>query len=493
MAAFRADQDTGNFDHVRRLVRDHGVGGVVVFGGTVDSLPEELATLQRESKNGLLIASDLEWGLSQQVGGGTEFPSTMAMGATQSPALVREAAEAVASEAIAVGINTIFCPCADVNTTHGNPIIDVRSFGEDPVYVGEMVKAYIEGTLQAGAIPVAKHFPGHGATIQDSHLELPAWSATAEEFAHHLRPFETAIDAGIPAIMVGHILIPRLDSVPTSLSAVAVQRELKDRLGFNGLIFTDALVMEAVSARNGDAGVSALNAGAHVLLYPKDPEDQIAAIVSAFESGRIMPERIEECLNRLAVTRSKVKKEPAQSMENVGSDEHRKLAYRIAEESLTAIGIEAIPRIRSGELVVCLDFTDELRSKEFVSVLESSGESIEVRVLNENDLSQGALNDVRPGSINVLAVFDRVKAYKGRALLPEPAAEQISSRLKSATGTTLILLSSPYVIEQLEFTGPTLLGYGPSLPSARAAANIILSGGTPGGKAPVTLTRPVGE
>jgi beta-glucosidase-like glycosyl hydrolase len=306
LPALRWRSDRG-FAHEAAAIADAlelGVGGFILFGGTAEAVRRLTADLVRRAERPLLIASDLERGTGQQVEGLTEFPPPAALSALGDAAAVRWAAAVTAQEARAVGINWVLAPVADLDVLPENPIVQTRAFGADPDRVASLVRSWIEGCQGAGALACAKHFPGHGRTSVDSHLGLPVVSENAETLrSTDLLPFAIAAEAGVASVMTAHVAYPSLDGtgVPATVSRALIG-ELRDGLGFDGLVVTDALIMDGAleGRRESDVAVEALQAGVDLLLYPKDPRRVRDALAQAVASGTLTPERVDGALRRYA-------------------------------------------------------------------------------------------------------------------------------------------------------------------------------------------------
>lgn len=279
IARLNGNEIESDFKEYSGLVRK-GIAGFIIFGGEIEPLRECIGRLQGEAGRPLLVMSDLEQGLGRQVTGGTLFPPAMAMtsavdtGSKQDTALIREVFTVFALEALYAGINTILAPVVDINTNPNNPIISVRSFGENKDVVSRMSGLMIETVQSLGVAACAKHFPGHGDTDLDSHLELPVLNKGMEELERReIAPFKEAVNKGVKTMMMGHISVPAIDpqGIPMSVSGRAVEYVRKE-LGFDGLLMTDALNMGGLSFVGGDeAGAMSLSAGVDVLLHPDDP------------------------------------------------------------------------------------------------------------------------------------------------------------------------------------------------------------------------------
>ncbi len=257
-----------------RLVESVGPAGFILFGGGAAEVAALCRDLQSASSHRLLLAADLERGAGQQFAGLSRIPTPMAIAACpDAEPLAMLAGRLTAREASSVGINLVFAPLVDVNVEPGNPIINVRAYSDSPDRVARLAVQWIHGAQAVGVAACAKHFPGHGGTRTDSHLELPDGPADPGELRGlHLVPFRAAIAAGVRSIMVAHMTVPAVDDsgLPATLSRAVVTGLLREELGFRGLVVTDALIMEGVHREEAEAARMALAAGNDLLLYPKD-------------------------------------------------------------------------------------------------------------------------------------------------------------------------------------------------------------------------------
>ncbi|MBC6420420.1 MAG: beta-glucosidase [Hormoscilla sp. SP5CHS1] len=299
---------------LQHLVTDMGVGGVILLGGSAAEIALRCQQLQDWANIPLLIAADIEEGVGQRFAGATWFPPPMALSAVarKQPSAARDYARQMgaftAREAISLGINWILAPVVDVNNNPSNPVINVRAFGENPEEVSILSSAFIQGTYPV--LTTAKHFPGHGDTDVDSHLLLPILPHSEARLVEiELPPFQSAIASGVDAVMTAHLLIPAWDGEkPATLSHAILTGKLRDRLGFTGLIVTDALVMGAIANRYGanEAAVLAVSAGADIILMPQNPAEAINAVRAAVEEGRIDKAQITESVKRIWQAKQKV-------------------------------------------------------------------------------------------------------------------------------------------------------------------------------------------
>ena len=307
-------------DKLRYYVEKLGVGGVILAGGSAVELAVRSHQLQSWAKCyqrvPLLLAADIEEGVGQRFAGATWFGPPMAIAeiARKNPKLADQYAEQMgattAIEARAIGLNWVLAPVVDVNNNPDNPVINVRAFGETSEIVGKLASAFIRGASAHPVLTTAKHFPGHGDTAVDSHLELPTLPHSPTRLAEvELPPFIEAIANGVDAVMSAHLLIPAWDAeFPATLSRKILIGKLRQELGFEGLIVTDALVMGAIANKYGtnEAAVLAAEAGADVLLMPLDPEGAILAVCEAVDRGRISISQIKESVKRIWAAKVKV-------------------------------------------------------------------------------------------------------------------------------------------------------------------------------------------
>jgi beta-N-acetylhexosaminidase len=351
---------TRAYRNFMRLIHDAKVGGLILLNAsngrvTVKAEPYALAAflnrMQRFAKVPLMVGADFERGASMRVDGVTVFPHAMAFGAAGDPALSRFEGEVTAREARALGVQWVYYPVADVNNNPDNPIINIRSFGENPQDVAALVKAFIEGAhsdKKNYILTTAKHFPGHGDTAVDTHLNLASIPADMDRLQHlELVPFKAAIEANVDAIMTAHIAVPALapPDLPATLSPAILTDLLRKQLGFKGLVITDALDMGGIAQgfSNADAAVRALEAGADTLLMPADPDVAIRAVVAAVESGRLTRTRIRESVVRIlaAKERTGLDRKRFADLEGIGdvvdSPEDNARAQEIADRAVTLV------------------------------------------------------------------------------------------------------------------------------------------------------------
>ena len=367
-AAFQStylSSDTDDYEALIKLVHETQIGGVIAFGGTepipqvmlnntygavVLGQPLELASilnrLQAVSALPLLTSSDFEWGVQMRIAGATKFPRAMAFGATGDPQLAYEAGKVVGAESRAIGVHVDFAPDADVNNNPRNPVINIRSFGEDPARTGAMVAGFVRGLQEAGMLATLKHFPGHGDTDVDSHLGLPIVAHSRERLdAVELVPFKAGIAAGAAGVMVAHIEMPAIDPEkrPATFSPKVIGTLL--RPGFDGLIYSDSMKMAAITkmASAGEAAVRAVKAGIDVILDSPDPAAAASAIVAAVTAGDIPRAQIEQSARRILEAKARLGLHRVRAVNldsvalTVGGRKHDAIARTVSERSITLI------------------------------------------------------------------------------------------------------------------------------------------------------------
>ena len=499
---------------------EEGLGGVSISIGVPDAYVSRLNRLQSRARVPLLVTADFENGgpgmrinhsyalpsLLPQ-GGGTSFPPTMAFGAAGDEELAFEYGRITAREARAVGVHWLFAPVLDVNSNPDNPVINVRSFGEDPDAVARLGAAFIRGARAGGALTTAKHFPGHGDTQTDSHIELPVIAADQDRLDRvELLPFRMAVDAGVDAVMTAHVAVPGVlgDDRPATLSPHFMTEVLREEMGFGGVLFTDALRMGAITDGYGagEAAVLALEAGSDVLLAPADIGEAIEAVAAAVESGRVTRERIDLSVRRLLEAKARlglhreVIVDPRAVGSRVGTAEHRAVADRAAAASLTLVrdANKVLPLAR-GSRVLSVTYArpdDLLAGRTFNATLRG--------------LKTGALYPLRVGPGTPWAVYDSLlhtaraadAVVVGAYVPPRSGAGSVGvpatfrtfveslSRIEG-TGTAVISFGNPYLLSAFPGATTYLAAWGGWEVSQTAAARAIAGAAPVSGRLPVSI------
>lgn len=501
---------TDKFQQIRQEVTDYHVGGYHALGGEVFSAAFLIRRIQEMARIPLFITADLEGGAGLIFRGGTRFPKAMALGATSDLASIRRVGEITALEAKSLGINVNFYPVVDVNNNPRNPIINIRSFGEDPTQVAQKAVAYIQGVQENGILATAKHFPGHGDTTIDSHLELPVIEVSRERLDEvELPPFQAAIEAGVQAIMTAHVSIPTLEpeeGLPATLSRRISTDLLRNDMGFKGLIFTDALNMGGIHARwkERDAAVQAFIAGADMILFPLSVKAVFQGLFQAVRQGKIGEDRLNDSVRRILEAKARLGLHQnflvdlSSIDQKVGSPEYQEEAQRIMDQAITLVRDEKSvlpfsPTRRS--TVLLLTLLDERRPREsrgdsFVREFRRRhSKTIHVEVLPRASGDEIALIEELAKRVDymVVAGYIRTAAYNGSLDLSLNQLELLKNLSQLRPPFAFVLFGSPYLLSFVPELPSYILAYDDH-PEAELAAVKSILGETPfGGKLPISL------
>lgn len=461
-----------------------GVGGFCLYGGEIGELSALAANLQAKAAAPLLFAADYEDGVFSQCRGGTALPSNMGLGASGSEDLAYQKGVITGHEAKAMGVRWVFAPVCDLATLAENPIVNTRAFSSDPRLVTRLARAYIRGLRSAGVLACVKHFPGHGETRQDSHLELPlVKTARAKLFARELIPFkELAQEAG--AVMTGHLTVPALvkdKKTPYSLSD-DVARTLRGEMGFTGLVTTDALNMQAIAKQYNDleAAMAALLGGSDIMLVPASPRELVAGLMAAAQEDRALSAAAVRSFNRLEQTqrRTTFNQGPPGSLEVVGCPEHQKAAELMAQSCLAWARRAQIllkSHIRYWEPEA--DSADDWLGQAFVAELRDNGFSVV------------AFEPARPNAFRdplVVGCFLSPRAYSGRIRYSSAEAKAVRAAMKRAAQAVVVSFGSPFVFESLGVPG--LCAFSRNEAAQKAAARALSGRIKVTGRMPVKLS-----
>ncbi len=526
-------------------------GGIVLFG---PNTPDTATTLQlvdamQQAVTGtgvppLLVAIDQEGGRVNRLGEGTSLPGNMALGAAGDPEGARQAGHIIGTELRALGINMDFAPDLDVNSNPLNPVINIRSFGEDPQTVASLGLAFARGMQGAGVIPVVKHFPGHGDTQTDSHVALPRVDKSLAAIqATELAPFQQAIDAGLPAVMTAHIQYPALDStavrsmatddevmLPATLSPAILTGVLRGQMGFEGVIFTDAMNMDAIAKHFGvgEALVRAFEAGVDIALMPieiyspgdmQKLEDAITEVEEAVADGRLTESAIDASVERILALKATLPPMNARPLEQrladahaiVGSAEHKAQERALAASTVTVLRNDGVipmqPREGQQVLLVAAYDTEVTALRFGIERLISEGKLPRLNIASYAYNGQSAVEDTLAAlieSADFAVVTSRVgsaeqlKPGQWQADLPKAVSDMLAARgiPCSAVSTLLpqdasLLTKSPALLVVYNPTGMSEAAYanqqmafGPSLP---AAMDVLFGAAEARGKLPVAI------
>jgi len=500
----RQDED---FKQLERLVHDYHLGGLILFGGEPLETAYFTNHFQRLSRVPLLIASDLERGTGNQVTGATLFPPLMALGAAGSEKLAYEMGRITAIEGRALGIHMTYAPVVDVNINPDNPIINTRSAGEDPELVARLTGAFIQGCQSNGMIATAKHFPGHGDTDQDSHSQLPVIKADFDRLQKvELYPFQKAIEQGVEAIMTAHLYVPALEpepGLPATLSPRILTDLLRNKMGFRGLIVTDALEMAGITRyySQEEAALRALKAGVDLLLLPLDPIRVINYLKEAVEKGELPLERVNESVRRLLAAKARLglNRQSLVSLDRLplvlGQPEFKKIAWETFESALTLVKndnnlLPVQPEKKIVILSLSSDPGDFYAGRRLATALTSRYLSART-FYADGDTGREKLEEALAASLQaevvIAALFSSLQAGKGSVDL-EPAQIELLQKIKEA-GQPVIALSfgSPYFIRHLPQVDSYLCLYRNTPETQELAARAICGEIGISGKLPVSI------
>jgi beta-N-acetylhexosaminidase len=533
------NQDSDAFKALRHQVEDNHVGGIVLFRGPVYESAMLVNRMQSLARYPLLISADLEAGSGMRFDDTVNMPWNMAVGATDNPDYARRQGALTAQEARALGVQQILAPVADVNNNAANPVINVRSYGEDPAAVGRFVAAFIEGAQGNGVIATAKHFPGHGDTATDSHRGLPEIDVSRDRLnAVELVPFRAAVNSGVGSVMTGHIGMPQIDptavvplprdvkikpidtdengevvvekgTMPTTLSPV-MNGILRRDLSFDGLIVTDAMSMSGLTIyfTQEEAAVRAILAGADLLLKPADPDASLRGVREAVAKGRIKEQRIDESVLRVLAAKFdlglvKQRITPLDQIDTkVAGKESLDLAREIAEHAITLVRDDdklvpltsLKPDARIFNLAITNGDDRSWIANAFAETLgraAGSGRKLETVVLDERSSEaeiQKALERAKRADLVIASLYGRVRTGQARSLgLPEPGAKALSELIKRKKPLVGISFGNPYLLQNFPELRTYIVAYG-DMPSLQQATARAISGEIDiTGKLPISL------
>jgi beta-glucosidase len=467
--AWEADSAT-----LARYVEELGVGGVILLGGSAAEVGLKTQALQTQATIPLLIAADIEEGVGQRFSGATWFPPPMALAAIAEADLPTALAyaeafgAATATEALAIGINWLLAPVVDVNNNPQNPVINVRAFGDRADRVSALTQAFLRGAQTEPVLTTAKHFPGHGDTAVDSHLELPVLPHDLARLeAVELVPFRAAPPPRVDAVMTAHLRIPALDvHHPATLSPATLTGLLRQRLGFDGLIVTDALVMGAIANTYGpyEAAVQAVEAGADVLLMPGDPEGTIAAVVEAVHRGRLSEERILASVER--IWRAKQKAAPAYApditchawehlppppvqIQALAQPRTQQLATDILTAAMTVQGqVTPATAAEPGDNLVLIDDAVDCRflDRTAATIAWPAQHHYRLQLIDTQGCQRWPTDALRP---SLVQIFVRGNPFRGSAALLHLATAWLEALQAVRQLRGVVVYGSPYALDHL--------------------------------------------
>lgn len=518
---------------ILKRLSEGGIGGAAanMFNfpdRSFDAVIERTKAYLEAASMPLLLECDPDKGLTQ-FDFGTRFPAMMALGATRSTELAYRMGKAIAEESKSIGFYLMGSPVLDVNTNGDNPIINTRSMGDNVDMVIELGAAYVRGVIDAGVIPVAKHFPGHGDTSEDSHIELPTVRHSREYLNRtELKPFQELFEQGLPAIMTAHIYYPALvgegeEGLPATLSRQVMTVLLREEMGFKGISVSDSLTMKAVKDKYGigPAAIMAINAGNDIILqdYNSDPEITFAALEEAVERGEISMDTIDTAVKRILAVKEQfglldnpvLDVEAARKMTD--NEAHRTLTREIAEKSATLLASASIPLAEhQGKKVLVIatrsesegSFAQDMGQIEsgkqgyLASQCRKYVQQADLAYIDEEPGAQQkerivqALNSGKYDAV-VLGLFTAVSSYrKGSATLQPGQIAFVQELLAYKPDLVVLLFGSPYLLRKLGGLQNVICMYGGLEAEIDASLGVLFGDLTPTGTLPVSINEKYG-
>ncbi|HQU84932.1 MAG TPA: glycoside hydrolase family 3 N-terminal domain-containing protein [Pyrinomonadaceae bacterium] len=524
------NQDSAAFQDLKRQVVENKIGGITVFVGDVYETVHLMNRMQEVAKIPLLISGDFETGVGMRFPDTVNFPWNMAVAATGNPDFARRQGEIVGRESRAVGVQQVYAPVVDVNNNSQNPVINVRSYGENPQEVARFGSAFMEGLQSQNILATAKHFPGHGDTAVDSHRGLPVIDFTRERLEQtEFVPFRALINAGIGSVMVSHISMPKLDNtevkplkesskpsyadseviteattIPATLSTKIVTDVLKNDMKFDGLVVTDAMDMSGLTLYfNADEGaVRAVLAGNDILVKPAASDLPLKGLREAVKSGRITEERINQSVRKILAWKyqlglSEKKITPLDSIDTVvSSAETRKLSDEIANNAITLVKKEEdFAPIPSGKRVAVLCITNG-EDRNFVGnpltiALRQNGLRVERIVIDERATPkeiEEAITRSKSAEYVVAGLYGRVRSGAKNSIgLPAAGEKVLRDVLASNAKVISVSFGNPYLLLGFPEIKNYAVAYGDMTSLQRAAANAVTGKIEFKGKLPISI------
>ena len=468
------------FQNLKTMIEDYKIGGIIIFGGETYEAAILTNSFQELAEIPLLVASDFERGVGNQISGATLFPPIMGVGAADSEELAYAMGKITAQEGRALGIHMTYSPVVDVNVNPDNPIINTRSVGEDPEMVSHIAEAFIQGCQDFGMIATAKHFPGHGDTDLDSHSVLATIEGDRERLNRvELFPFQRAIDAGVQAIMTAHLRIPALDptpDLPATLSYPILTDLLRKEMGFNGLIVTDSMGMGGVTTLYSpeDAAFKAVKAGVDMLLLPPTPKEVIQSLIQAVRNGDLQESRIDESVKRILEAKARLgihqkKLVDVEALDRkIGAKGSLVQAEKTFESSITLVKNEGdiVPLSAGFQKIAVFSLSSDpggyFAGRAFVRAMKRRvPRAIEfyAEASTGGEFIAEAVEKTREADVVVIGLFSRVSARKGNVGLDLKHIQLINELADGHQRVVVVSFGSPYFLRNFKDVDAYLCAY----------------------------------
>jgi len=495
IVALYTNKDQNHISGVRKLVEQERIGGIILMQ---DDAEQEIALVnefQKKSRVPMLFGMDAEWGLYQRIKTAHKFPWAMTLGAIQDNNLVYEMASKIAEDAKKMGIYWNFAPVVDVNTNPKNPIIGNRSFGSDVQNVIAKSQAYAQGLQDNGVLAAIKHFPGHGDTDVDSHLDLPVVKHSLERLNKiELAPFKALMDKKIGGAMIAHLYVPQLEkgkNIPASISYDIVTNLLKNKFRYEGLVITDALNMNAVAKKYpaGELDLRAFKAGNDVLLFSQDVLTGKKLIKEAIQKGEISEKRLEESVKKILKTKYLLGLQNLRPLSSEGinnalnNDSHAKISEKLYANALTLLKDEKqLFPLREKEVYYL-----PLEEASHEAFLQELSKEIKVKKISSKEIQS-----IPEKAVVIIGLHkDNSTAYKPYRVSWE--SKRLINQVKSRNQVILNVFGSPYALQDVDVSGisSVLVSYENNPLSMKATAEAYLGKQKINGRLPVVVNEQI--
>lgn len=506
---YTQEENSDEFQRLKNLVVNEKIGGFIFFKGNSIQEAELINKLQSLSETPLLISADFERGTKMRLDDGSLFPSNMALGATRNPELAYQMGLQIAKECRAIGVHQDYAPVVDVNNNSLNPIINVRSYGEDPELVSTMGDNLIKGLQEGNVIATAKHFPGHGDTDIDSHNDLPVLNFDKDRLDNlELIPFKNAIKNNVMSVMIAHLSLPSIDdeiNVPASLSKKIIEGVLIDELKFTGLIVTDALNMAGVvkNFSTEDVALRCVKAGVDLILMPQGESVTISAIEQAVISGTISEERIDASVKKILNAKGWLKLDEnkltdiSKVSSVVNSENAKRISQQIADESITLVKNSGsiVPFDNAANqscLIISMNNGNEKANSDYF--LTRFNEIKKFKSTSYYDLTgevtdmEEIMTDSDNYDLIIIPIYAKVKIKTGTVGLPESQTSLINSLVLKGKKIVVISFGNPYLIQSFPNVDSYICAYADAESSINSVINSIYGTIKFKGKLPVTIS-----
>jgi beta-N-acetylhexosaminidase len=504
------------YHHVQQALNDlrlHPSGYVRIFSDAL-TVARENERLQAAAEIPLTLSADFERGIGRSVAGAIDLPGNMCLGAADDEQLAFESGRAISEEARAIGVNTNYVPVLDVNINEANPIINTRAFGADPELVARMGVAFFKGSQAGGVVTCGKHFPGHGDTHVDTHTSLGVINVDRKRLDEvELLPFRRAIEAGIDAIMSVHLRIPAVDPgpLPATLSRRIMHELLREELGFDGLVVSDALEMGGMTRHftPEQTIVGAINAGVDQLIMPVDNQRSVRIVLEAVRDGRISEARLDDAVGRILTCKERGAilderyRVPDDLMSRINTPEHLDLGRKVALAGATLVRDRGVLPLGPDARVAIITMTNSYDERAHFAEPYTIGAHIEKHVreattvhagmvdehfLREQGAHDRAMQAVAAADVIVVAAYVKVVMNRGTVMLEERYEHFVEALLASGKPLVMVSFGNPYIIKQFRNVRAYVCAYGPAEVTQQATAELLCGKSAFRGRLPVPIT-----